>query len=355
MLNFMPEISIITVNYKTYKDVLELSNSIMENPYPNLNLVVVDNSEEEEEFKALEAGLKTIFTDSDKKFFLIKNCNNGYAGGNNIGIKFAIQSLNSEYIWLLNPDTIIAKHTPLELLKTVKFTNIPVVTCKILDYYTNNCQYDGKRVYLDGGIEDVHQNEISIVSFLSGANIFIRSDVISKVGYIEEKFFLYFEDNEFFLRLVKNGIYPIYTPFTHIYHKGSVSTGGFLKNPVSIYYYTRNILHWTKQNADKESLADALMSVFNTHIYNIYNANVHKKHNLIALIKGVIDYFDGVYGKFDILNFVNQKFEKKKFQQIELFFPHRLKDAEMYLYGNPRDYESFKKFFDLRVKLNTFS
>ncbi|MEJ5173100.1 MAG: glycosyltransferase [Hydrogenothermaceae bacterium] len=240
-----PKIAVVTVNYRSYEDVIDLAKSIVDNTYKNIDFVVVDNSEDDVEFENLRSSLKEIFIDG-KNLYLLKNSNTGYAGGNNLGIKFAIENLNPAYIWLLNPDTVITDNTPIELVRTVEFTDVPVATCKMIDYHSKLCQYNGFKVNFDG----INGEDTGIfrVSFLSGANIFMKRGVIDKIGYMDERFFLYFEDNEYFKRMLNNNIFPLYTPFTYIYHKGSKTTGGFLKNPLTVYYYVRNLLHWTDEN-----------------------------------------------------------------------------------------------------------
>lgn len=340
------KICIITVNYKSYRDVLELADSIVINPYQDMSFIVVDNSEDESEFKNLKTGLEEIFSGVEKDFSLIRNDNTGYAGGNNLGIKFAIDRLDPEYIWLLNPDTVINDNTPSVLVKTTQTTKIPVATCKMIDHFTKKCQYDGRGVYYEG-TKFWDEEKIFKAEFLSGANIFMEKEVIEKVGYMEEKFFLYFEDNEYFERMLRMGIHPVYTSFTSIYHKGSVSTDGFLKTPISIYYYVRNLLHWTKENSEKGELYHRLEDNFKYHILTIYQNNIHKQKNLISLIKGVSDFFRGVYGKFDIQNFTKQNFDKVKLDNIDTVSMEHL---EKYLYSRPRDIDNFILFFKLNIE-----
>jgi Predicted glycosyltransferases len=110
IIKLKPKIAIITVNYFSSEYIKSLSKSIVDSDYPNIDFIVVDNSENEEEFNKLKNILKEAFRETaSKQYYLLKNVNNGYAGGNNLGIRYAIENLKSEYIWLLNPDTKIEK------------------------------------------------------------------------------------------------------------------------------------------------------------------------------------------------------------------------------------------------------
>ncbi|MCX7760076.1 MAG: glycosyltransferase family 2 protein [Hydrogenothermaceae bacterium] len=340
-----PKISVITVNYKSYQDVLELAKSIVDNRYENIDFIVVDNSEDELEFSNLESSLKEVFKGSDKKFYLLKNVNTGYAGGNNLGIKFAALNLNPTYIWLLNPDTVITENTAMELIRTVEFTDVPVATCKIIDYNSKLCQYNGSIVDFNG-IKDENFG-IFRASFLSGANIFMKKEVIDKIGYMDERFFLYFEDNEYFKRMLKNSIYPLYTPFTYIYHKGSKTTGGFLTNPLSVYYYVRNLLHWTDETSkDPSDKVNNLISAVNNILF-IYQENIYKREILFAILKGVMDYYKGIYRKVD-LNF-KTKPDKVSKPEPTNNIKESISNLEKYLFSKPKDLESFKKLLELII------
>ncbi len=241
ILKSKPYISILTVNYFSSDFIKHLAQSIIDTDYQNINFVVVDNSENEEEYKKLEEILTDSFKNNkNKKFYLIKNINNGYAGGNNVGIRFIKENLKSPYIWILNPDTKIEKNTPFELLKTLEYTDVDVVTCKIKNYDNDKIQYIGDKVYLNG-VEGLKDYGLRYVEMLSGANIFLKSEVFDRVGIFNENYFLYFEDNDLFIRMKKAGINPVYTPFTFIRHKVSGTSEGY-ESETGLYYMTRNRL-----------------------------------------------------------------------------------------------------------------
>lgn len=292
-LHSKPQISVIVVNHNSSDDLKELVSSIIRVDYPNIKIVVVDNSENKEEFnKVLEIGKEL-----GDKFFAIETENNGFAAGCNVGIKFAREKLDSEYIWLLNPDTAINKDTPFELLKTLLYTDVPVSTCKIKIYGTDKVHYNGE-IASEVGIEDEEDYGLFRTAFLSGANIFLRSDIFDKVGFFREDFFLYFEDNEFFERLKDNGIYPIYTPFTFIYHKVK-GNYGILEKPINLYYFIRSMLHFNyefikKGKYEKESMFGIFDKIEKIYL-TLMKLNFEK--SLKAVIFGIYDFLEGKTGR----------------------------------------------------------
>ncbi len=305
-----PQISCVTVNYFSSDDTFELADSLKNCEYEKINLVVVDNSEDDTEFKKLQDGLKKIIPE---RFFVIKNENNGFAGGVNKGIKFAKENLNSKYIWILNPDMIVDKKTPFELLKTLLYTDSLVVTCKVKDPKTELCLYDGIRA----SEISFKEEDFGIIPalFLSGGNFFAKSELFDKIGYLREDFFLYFEDNEFMDRMRKANIKLIYTPYTHIWRK--VKDGGFPFNPIKLYYFTKNHLFFlSEKSKSKEEFVRFLPNILNSFV-QYYNQLIgEKKENIRSIVIGIIHYLEYKKGKQDwqkdLDNMRNQRQEQNK-------------------------------------------
>ena len=75
----------------------------------------------------------------------------------------------------------------------------------------------------------------------------IHKNVFNLVGIMDEKYFVYFDDSDFSLRLNKKGIKIYYNYIASIEHKESTSTGGY-RSPFHIYYFNRNILYYIRKN-----------------------------------------------------------------------------------------------------------
>jgi GT2 family glycosyltransferase len=335
-----PQISCVTVNYFSSDDVFELADSLKNSEYKKINLIVVDNSEDNTEFKKLQDGLKEIIPG---RFFVIKNENNGFAGGVNKGIKFAKENLNPKYIWILNPDMIVDKKTPFELLKTLLYTDSLVVTCKAKDLKTGLCLYDG----LKASEVPFTEEDIGIIpaAFLSGGNFFARAELFEKIGYLREDFFLYFEDNEFMDRMKKEGIKLIYTPYTHIWRK--VKDRGFIFNPTKLYYFTKNFLFFSSEKSKtKEEFVGFLPNILNSFA-QYYNQLIREeKENIKSIVIGIIHYLEGKKGKQDW----QRDLDNLKNQQQDKDFNSKIK-AEIYnlaceLIEKPENSNKFQKLLE---------
>ena len=119
----MAKVAVIILNYQLKNDTLEAVYSVLQSDFTGIEIIVVDNNSEdgiEEEIKKIR-GVKFIQIGS----------NLGYTGGNNLGIRYAI-NVGSDYIFILNPDTVVKKDTIRYLLSASENENAGVVGPKIL-------------------------------------------------------------------------------------------------------------------------------------------------------------------------------------------------------------------------------
>ena len=236
-------VSVILINYNGSKDTLECIESIEKSNYHEYHIIGVDNCSSDDSVKKLKEMQKHHI------FELIESpINNGFSAGNNIGIKRAIE-LKSDYIWLLNNDTIINPNTIDELMKGFIYSKQCGVTIgKILyEKKRNQIWYAGgsissktartKHWHYNENDEDADKKNIE-VSFATGCCLFMSKDSILKVGLMDEDYFLYEEDADYSLRMTKAGIQIIYCPKAMIYHKVSASTGK--ASDLMQYYFVRN-------------------------------------------------------------------------------------------------------------------
>ncbi len=119
------DLSIIILSYNSKTDLERLLPSVFRSEGDlNYEVIVVDNGSTDGALNWLE----TVF-DGRQKLFLIKNQNNGFAHGNNLGIKVA----RGKYLLILNPDTKLEKDTLKTMLEFMEeHPEIGISTCKVL-------------------------------------------------------------------------------------------------------------------------------------------------------------------------------------------------------------------------------
>lgn len=182
----------------------------------------------------------------NRKLHIINNKKNvGFAAGVNIGIKYALGQ-KAEYIFLLNNDTIIAKDFLKKLVGVFqKEKHIGIIGPSI------TFQKAGKTVYDLGGsvnlligrthheeVEEITDKRLHIVTYISGCCMLIRKEVFEKSGFLDERFFLYYEDVDFCLRAQKHGFLSAVLPEVTIYHELSKAAGKI--SAFSVYHQTKS-------------------------------------------------------------------------------------------------------------------
>ncbi len=301
----MPKVSIVILNWNGYKDTIELFKSVKLLNHSNceINTIIVDNASTNESITKIKSAIS-----SQKAFELIQNQSNfGFAGGNNIGIKKAI-SLGSDYVMVLNNDTILDSNIVFNLVSFME--NKPQVGAaspkmyfaKGFEFHKNryNTNELGKVIWYAGGDIDwknmygsnhgVDQFDTGQfdqpleTEFGSGACLFLRSSVLKDVGLFNEKYFLYLEDTDLCIRIRQRGYLIYFVPSAILWHKVSQSSGiGSLLND---YFITRNRLLF----ASKYATLRTNIALFKESIRFLINGREWQK-------KGVMDYYLKKFGK----------------------------------------------------------
>lgn len=249
----MIKIYIIILSWNNYDDTKETIESLLKSDLLEARILLVDNASTDGSFEKLK---KEFESNRSVKMFLNSH-NDGFAGGNNIGIKKALAE-GADYILLLNNDVIVKKDFLSLLFKNANIlSNAGIVAPRI--YYYNNKNI----VWSDAGffnklrvgvsiinkdrlIQDHTSNPVS-ADFVSGCSMLIKSNVFKDIGFFDEDFFFYSEDMDLCFR-AKDAGYAIYlVPDSKIYHKVSKSMGD-MSNPLYVYYQVRNRLLLSKKH-----------------------------------------------------------------------------------------------------------
>lgn len=331
-----PCISIIILNWKGWKDTIECLESLYQIKYPNYDVIIIDNKSEDdsldkiqmycegklkvnseffdyepknkpieiyeyfqEELKSLKPNPENSHLPSNKKLTIIKNDKNyGFAEGNNIGIKYVLNKLDTEYILLLNNDTVVDKEFLNEMVKEAE--NNPKVG--FLGPKTYYYDYNGKKDVINFaggslnllkgsadhiGITEIDHNqyETRIVDYVEGSCLLIRKNVLEEIGLLETKYFSYWEDSDLCMRGLKKNHYSLYVAKSKIWHKISASSN----NNFKIYYLTRNRIWFVKRYTNKGNYLKFLIYFFIISIYSLILYFFNKKVSYKCYLKGFKD------------------------------------------------------------------
>ncbi|WP_417872514.1 glycosyltransferase family 2 protein [Xanthomarina gelatinilytica] len=279
---------IVILNYNSAHDTVELFNLLKAQGYGDLILVVDNHS------KQLDRAVLTKHIPGDQLVFSKKN--KGYAAGNKIGIQRALDD-GSEFVLLLNPDIRLdVECIPLLHNAIKKDASIAAVGPRIC--YRDNpdkIYSDGGLVIKEKGMFTTHINtnasvhEVSNkamnynIDYVNGSVFLARTAVFTKIGFMREDFFLYFEETEWCLRAKAHGYLLATTPEATAYHTSSI------KGRLYHYYMTRNRLLFAKLYPEyyaitKKVVWKTISKDFKKHSKNLTFPNA----NLLAKLQGYI-------------------------------------------------------------------
>jgi GT2 family glycosyltransferase len=249
-----PLVSIITLNYNQTEVTCEFLDSTRKLAYKNYEILLCDMASDVDPTPVVLAG------NYPNTRILVSNTNLGFAGGNNWGMRHA----RGDFIFIVNNDTEVTAELLNHLLQPFKDNaEVGVTSPKIL-YYDNpdTIQYAGFRPInpytgrtstVGEKEKDRGQHDLSGPTPAShGCAMMVKREVIEKTGMLPEKFFLYYEEWDWSTRIRKAGYTIWYTAEAVIYHKGSVSIGE--KNPLKVYYLTRNRILFMRRNMKSNHL-----------------------------------------------------------------------------------------------------
>jgi hypothetical protein len=289
-----PFVSIILVNYNTAEHTLECVDSLNNIDYKNYEIVIVDNLSRTEDVEKLNS-----ITNS--KVTVIKNKeNSGFSGGNNLAIKMVLEK--SDYILLLNNDTTVEKDfLNIMINKAESESDIGVVCPKIFNYYNRTeVSYGSADInYFKGGVfiygineknEKVY-NTSREITFATGCCMLIKAETLRKTGLLPEEYFLYFEDTDYSMKVMKSGYKMWYEPMAVIYHKESVSTEKC--SPNYQYYFSRNRFMFIKKNFELKNKITAYPVSFMYIVKSILKGDFDIKNSFA----GLRDFLIGKTGK----------------------------------------------------------
>lgn len=300
-----PPTAIILLTWNQRQLTLECLASLEKLDYPRdqLEIIVADNGSTDGTVDAIRAQYPNVE-------LILNGDNVGFAAGNNTGIEYA-RSTRARYIMLLNNDTVVAPDM-LKKLVTVAESDleIGIVTPKI--YYfgeptkiwcagaaINWRTGDTRRLRAEevdtGAPEAMHD-----VDFASGCALLVRRTAIDRAGLLDPRFFIYYEETEWCVRLLRAGYRCTYVPDSHVWHK--ISSAMQAGSPRSAYYMTRNVLLFLRLTRSGVGGRLALGRALARQLVYISVMTVRGKHRARRVERNtrwyaVRDFLRGQFGK----------------------------------------------------------
>jgi hypothetical protein len=310
-------ICIILLNWNGKKDTLECLDSLAKVDYSRFTTIVVDNGSADDSVTAIRAAHPNVPIFETKE-------NLGFAGGNNVGIRWAL-SKPFQWILLLNNDTIVSP----DFLKAFMYEakrnpEAKILGAKLLRYHEPD-QVDhlgGKWnpsivefESLGAGIFDGRLQESQEVDYVCGAALLMHRSVPETIGLLEARFFLFWEETDFCFRARRKKFGVWTAPHAKVWHKVSASfVGG---KPHTQYFWWRSRLLWMERNLPLSERKELMRTVVRPELlktlrhYLLKNLQeilsrlllkpkdikrLQKIKRLKSGLAGALDYYRGRFG-----------------------------------------------------------
>lgn len=289
-----PKVSVIILNYNGKHFLKDCLDSALDQTYPNHEVIVVDNDSSDGSVGFVEENYPEVT--------LIKNTDNlGYAEGNNVGIRKALEDPHVEYVILLNNDTKVKSDWLAELVRVAEEEKAGMVGSKILFWNGKFIDSVGLIMWKEGESGDRGSGEpanrynqkIEIFGPCGAAALYSR-ELLEDVGmdgdYLDSDFFMYGEDTDLTLRARLLGYRCFYSPQAVVYHKGGGSAGK--GSPLSNYYGRRNRTNSLIKNYPTSLLLKYLPRILLKEIALVGYALA--RGELIVTLKAKLDFMKGL-------------------------------------------------------------
>ena len=278
----MKKVAIILLNWNGWQDTVECLESLLRLEYPSFRILVCDNGSSDDSIHEIktwaerrnlthavyqraeaEAGGTPA---ADTLLTIISNDENlGFAGGNNIGLRYVMARSEADYCWLLNNDTVVEPDALTHLVARMEHQpDVGICGSTIRLYHDRNriqalggghyCRWIGLPWHygrFTQGDKDIDQMQAEAwMNYVEGASMLVSRQFLDEVGLLCEDYFLYFEEADWAIR-AKGRFKLGYAAQSIVYHKvgGSIGTSS---NPAKMsytsdYFNIRNRLLFTRR------------------------------------------------------------------------------------------------------------
>ncbi len=178
------------------------------------------------------AGSRVVLIDNE--------ANLGFAGGNNVGLRFALSQADMSHAWILNNDTVVERDSLANMLRRLGQESTPAVCGSMIHFFDDPQVIQaigGNRFNVRTGValqsEGRFLGEQAVLDiaaverdldYISGCSLLIPRDLLESVGLLNDDYFLYYEEIDWFTRAGAN-VKRCVAADARIYHREGGSIG----------------------------------------------------------------------------------------------------------------------------------
>ncbi len=300
----MDKVGIVTITYNSERVLKPFLSCIWKQTYNNFLLYVVDNSSSDLTKEILEE-------QQDTRLVTIYNSKNlGVAKANNQGIKRALLD-GCNQILIINNDVEFESALIRKLLDFQEERKCSLVAPKIMLHDNpSHLWYAGGWFIKNKGYLPSHRgmkeldngqyDEPREVYYAPTCCLLVKKEVFQEIGFMDEKYFVYFDDTDFCYRIYNDGRHKMmYFPQIKFYHKvGSLtksfknSDKNFFRGNFFIQQNVRNHIYFLKKIGGIFSFIFILWLFFKNNIRFFISPRIQKDFSTWLLINK--SYFEGI-------------------------------------------------------------
>lgn len=336
-----PEVYIVVLNYNGWQDTIECLETLKRLVYTNYRIVIVDNNSKDNSIQYIQewtAGKRPVeleqqnplrhlsypniakplslevykadnyinsdsISENNEVVLIHSDINLGFAGGNNIALKYILNKGCADYVWLLNNDTVVEPDSlsfMLDRYKRQTDKKIGIVGCKLMYYHDPSIiqciagSYYNKWLGYSKQIGNYEKDRGQFDSkplhpdLINGASMLVSLPFLKTVGLLNEEYFLYFEEQDWAERAKNHKFLFAYADQAVIYHKEGMAIGGGQRrgnSRFSDFYFTRSKLLFTERYFNKWTLFSVRMSLILTIINRLRRGQFDRISMIINIIK----------------------------------------------------------------------
>ncbi len=297
-------VSIIVLNYKGREDTLACLRSLEHLTYRDVTTILVDNDSRD--------GTPDVVRKDFPNVVVIETGGNlGFTGGNNVGVRYALDH-GADYILLLNNDTIVAPDFVSLMVEGMEQNPAAGVSGPMIYYFDAP-----ETIWSAGGAIDWAHGTTRMIGlneednaqfglsprktdFVTGCALMARREVWEKVGLLDDKFFMYYEETEWCVRATRAGYLTMLIPAAMIWHKISIEDRAV--SPRTYYYMTRNrLLFLQKTQASYKTWAYILSEYSRTFVsWTLRPKWQSRRHLRGTMLRAISDYSRGRFGQVTV-------------------------------------------------------
>ncbi len=300
----MVKIGLVTITYNSAHVIEPFMQCVLEQTHTNFILYIIDNISSDNTLALLKKY-------PDERIVIIANNKNvGVASGNNQGIKKAIED-NCDEILLINNDVEFENTLLEKLSRQLVELNCSLIAPKMMYYPERNLiWWAGTKFKESNGCmsnhigiqqEDKGQfDKIEKMDYAPTCCVLFKKEVVDDTGFMDEKFFAYYDDTDFFYRIYKQGTHQLYYyPFIQFYHKvgglSNMKKGGAKKfkfNTFYIHLFTRNHVYYLKKQHNFYGWFNILYFFFRMNLRFLFSGKYNRDIKTFLLLQK--SYFEGL-------------------------------------------------------------